>query len=76
MIDLAFEHKQLDVGDLMDQIHSVAVSYIDSQTTNGESNDEHLGICYKLLIEEFISLDGHLNAFLLGIFDSCPSEDL
>ena len=34
MIDSAIGHKQLNVGGLLDQLHSIALSYVNSKNTN------------------------------------------
>ena len=76
MIDLAIEQQQLDTDELMNQVHSVATSFVDEQTSDGSGAAQCLDMCYSLLIEEFQALDGHMNSFLLALLDGChPDAD-
>ena len=73
MIDSAIERKQLNVGNQLDQLKDIAVSYGNSQSASADGSEHRLDACYILLIEEFHLLDRHLNTFLLGVMDSLDS---
>ena len=73
LIDLVIGHKQIDLDDLMRQVHGVAVCFVQTQDSV-EGSEPLFQMCYWLLIEEFKSLDGLLNDFLLEMLDGCYPE--